>query len=245
MTDRVMAGAIAGNFASLNAACNVKVAEGYNGEEHILGLGVGGIYGHRRVDYTKLNFLEQFNGRTFDTNLPTGQTVLSQMRPYFSSSAGLIYSLIGDAYNLDIGYAQFHSNRPRQSFLEDPMQVLPVRHVAHANYERYLSQTLVLNANAIYQRQSTTSYLSIGGALGYFLSNTEDIILNAGLWYWSDNAIVPYIGYVHRNMQFGMSYDVTVSKLASPRQRPHTWELSFILRGDKNRNRGIIPCPWK
>ncbi|MFY7794163.1 MAG: PorP/SprF family type IX secretion system membrane protein [Chitinophagaceae bacterium] len=245
MTDRVMAGAIAGNFASLNAAYNLKVAEGYNGEEHQLGIGIGGIFGHRRVDYTKLNFGEQFNGRIFDTNLPTGQTVLSQMRPYFSSSAGIIYSQIGDTYNLDVGYAQFHANRPRQSFLEDDMQVLPVRHVAHVNFERYLSEVLVLNTNAIYQRQSTASYLSVGAALGYYLSSTEDIILNAGLWYWSKNAVVPYVGYVYRNFQIGFSYDVTVSKFTYPRQRPRTWELSLIMRGDRDRNRGVIACPWK
>lgn len=245
MTDRVMGGAIAGNFASLNVALNLKFAEGYNGEEHMLGLGIGGIYGHRRVDYTKLNFAEQFNGRTFDTNLPTGQTVLSQMKPYFSTSVGAIYSLLGDDYNLDIGYAQFHSNRPRQSFLEDQLQVLPIRHVAHANYERYLSQTLVLNTNVIYQRQSTAQYLSVGGALGYYLSSTEDIILNAGVWYWSNNAVVPYVGYVFRNMQFGLSYDATVSKFSYPRRPPRTIELSIIFRGDRDRNRGIIPCPWK
>ncbi len=125
------------------------------------------------------------------------------------------------------------------------MQVLPVRHVAHVNFERYLSEVLVLNTNAIYQRQSTASYLSVGAALGYYLSSTEDIILNAGLWYWSKNAVVPYVGYVYRNFQIGFSYDVTVSKFTYPRQRPRTWELSLIMRGDRDRNRGVIACPWK
>jgi hypothetical protein len=48
--------------------------------------------------------------------------------------------------------------------------------------------------NAIYQSQSTATYYSFGGALGYYLPYNADFMLNAGLWYWSKNAVIPYIG---------------------------------------------------
>jgi hypothetical protein len=29
------------------------------------------------------------------------------------------------------------------------------------------------------------------------------LLLNAGLWYWSKNAIIPYIGIAYKDYQFG------------------------------------------
>ena len=47
------------------------------------------VYGNRRMDFSKLNFEDQFTGNGFDTNLPTGESALSNMKPYFSTAAGL------------------------------------------------------------------------------------------------------------------------------------------------------------
>jgi hypothetical protein len=64
------------------------------------------------------------------------------------------------------------------------------------------------------------------------------------MWYWSDNAIIPYVGLNYRDMQFGVSYDLTTSKLNQATRKPNTWELSLIIRGERKPS-GIIPCPWK
>ena len=69
-------------------------------------------------------------------------------------------------------------------------------------------------------------------------------MVNAGLWYWSNNALIPYFGFTYKSFQVGVTYDLTVSKLAAGQRRPNTFEISLILRGDK-RNDGVIPCPWK
>ena len=245
MNDRVMNGALSSNYLSLNTTFNLQIGESFNGTIHRLGAAIGGIYGHRRVDYSMLNFAEQFNGRTFDVNLPTGQATLSQMKPYFSSTAGMIYSQISDFYNLDIGGAVFHANRPRQTFLEDMDQALPPRYVAHANLEIFLSSGMILNTNAVFQKQSSANYLSFGGSIAYYLNEDENMILNAGLWYWSKNALTPYLGMVYRRLQIGFTYDLTTSKLASASRRPHTWELSLVFRGEKRKMKGLMYCPWK
>ncbi|HKP32562.1 MAG TPA: PorP/SprF family type IX secretion system membrane protein, partial [Chitinophagaceae bacterium] len=241
--DHVMQGALKSASISLNSSYNVVLSSG--DITHRLGIGVGGIFANKRVDYSKLNFGEQFNGYGFDTNLPTGESALSQMKPYLSASAGVLYSVSTDYSNIDIGVAGYHLNKPKQSVLEDPNQFLAPRYVGHANFETYLNTELVLNTNAIYQRQSTTSYVSVGGALGYFLTgDPEDIVLSAGVWYWSKNAVIPYIGVSYQNMQFGLTYDITVSKLSRAEEKPKSFELSIIIRGT-NRNKGVIWCPWK
>jgi type IX secretion system PorP/SprF family membrane protein len=264
MYDESLAGAMKSNYASLNVSGNIRIAAGTGYEEnggrinHIskvkmdegaeqrLGVGIGIIYGNKRLDISKLNFAEQFTGNGFDTNLPSGESGLSNMKPYFSTSAGLLYSYITANTNFDLGVAAFHFNKPKQSFLSDPNQFLPTRYVVHSNFETILSDQLTFNANGIYQHQAGASYFSIGGALGYFLptSDEKDMIVNAGLWYWSQNAVIPYLGFTYGNCQLGLTYDITISRLKQTAQKAQTFELCLVFRG-AGKPDGIIPAPWK
>ena len=242
MYDRAMAGVVNSTYASMNLSYRVKLSDGPT--KHRLGAGFGTIYGHRRIDFSRVDFEEQFTGYGFNTNLPTGESSLSSMKPYFSLSSGLLYSITSEKINLDIGAAGFHLNRPKQTFLKDEKQYLSIRKVAHANFETFLKDDLVLSINAVYQKQGTAEYYSFGGALGYYLPFYQDLLLNAGLWYWSRNAVIPYVGIAYKDYQFGLSYDVTVSKLRQATDKPNTYELSLIVRG-RNKPSFVIPCPWK
>ena len=242
MYDKAMSGVVKSTYASLNMSYRVKLIDGET--KHRLGAGFGAIYGHRRIDFGGIDFEEQFTGYGFNTNLPTGESSLSSMKPYFSVSTGLLYSITSANSNFDIGASAFHVNKPKQTFLKDENQYLPMRKVIHANFETFLSQSVVLSTNAIYQSQETANYFSVGGALGYYLPQNEDFLLNAGVWYWSKNAIIPYIGIAYKDYQFGLSYDVTISKLNQATEKPKTWELSLIVRG-RNKPSYVIPCPWK
>ncbi len=245
MYDRTMGGVLQSVYGSGNVSYNVQIAEGYN-NNHYLGAGVGLIYGHKRMDWTRVVFGEQYNGRGFDVNLPTGEFSLSAMKPYLSSSAGLTYSVGGDRANFDFGVAGFHLNQPRQTFLEDDNERLATRWVVHANYERNLNNGLVLTTNGVYQRQTTASYFSVGGGLGYVVDEASNTSVSAGIWYWSKNAIVPYLGFSKGKMQFGFSSDVLISKLRDSPGKRSTWEVSVIFRDIKRKNSGIIYCPpWK
>ncbi len=243
MFDKAMSGIVKSVYATMNLSYSIKLREGED-FAHRLGLGFGATYGDRSIDYSRLDFEEQFTGNGFNTSLPTGETALSNMKGYVSASAGIIYSYTTEKSNFDIGASAYHVNRPKQTFLKDNNQELAIRKVAHANFETFLSDRVVLNANGIYQSQTTTHYFSVGSALGYYLGDEAGTLLNAGLWYWSKNAVIPYVGLSYKDFQFGLSYDITISKLNQAAKKPSTWEFSLILRG-KQKASGIIPCPWK
>jgi len=243
MFDHAMSGVVRSTYGSLNLAYNIKISETDSYRER-LALGFGAIYGHRRIDYSRVNFEEQFNGFGFNTNLPTGESSLSNMKPYFSSSAGITYTATTEKTNFDIGVAAFHLNKPKQTFLKDENQFLAMRKVAHTNFEMFVNQRTVINANAIYQYQKKASYFSVGGAVGYYVSDDAESLITAGLWYWSKNALIPYVGLAYKKFQVGVSYDLTISKLNDAARRPNSWELSLILRGVRKPS-GVIPCPWK
>ena len=243
MYDRAMAGIQKSTYASVNLTHRIKLIEN-DYVTHKLGAGFGAIYGRRFIDFSRVDFEDQFVGNGFNTNLPTGEAALSNMKPYFSASAGVTYSITTAKSNADFGVAAFHFTRPRQTFLENENEVLPTRKVIHANYERLINDNMVLNFNTIYQWQNKAEYYSVGGALGHYIDNQQDMMLNFGVWYWSKNAVIPYVGLAYKDMQFGMSYDITISKLNEAPRRAKTFEISFIIRGVKDPT-GIIPCPWK
>ena len=143
-----------------------------------------------------------------------------------------------------MGVAGYHLNTPKQTFLQDKNQRLAMRKVAHANFEHFLNEDVVLNVNTIYQYQDEAQYYSFGGGLGYYIPGQTDVLVNMGVWYWSKNAIIPYVGFQYKDFQVGLSYDVTISKLKEATIKPKTFELSIILRGIKEPI-NIIPCPWK
>src|SRR5690606_22102505 len=60
MFDHAMSGVVKSSYGSLNLSYNVKLTEGYYTER--LGIGFGAIYGHRRIDFSRVDFEEQFTG---------------------------------------------------------------------------------------------------------------------------------------------------------------------------------------
>ena len=121
MYDHSMSGIQKSTYASLDLSYNIKIAEGFG--KHRLGLGFGTIYGRRYIDFDCLYTQDQwvgFNG--FNRNLPSGEA-LTQMKPYFSVSTGLVYTFSTEKSNLDMGVAAFHVNKPRQTFQQDPNQI--------------------------------------------------------------------------------------------------------------------------
>lgn len=243
MFDHAMSGVMKSTYASLNLSYNIKISETDHYTERIA-MGFGAIYGHRRMDFSRVDFEEQFTGFGFNTNMPTGETALSNMKPYVSASAGITYTATTEKTNFDAGIAAFHLNRPRQTFLKDDNEYLAMRKVAHANFEMFINERTVFNTNGIYQYQKKASYFSVGAAMGYYVGNNAETLITGGVWYWSDNAIIPYVGLAFNDFQFGVSYDYTISKLNQAARKPNTWELSLILRGSRKPS-GVIPCPWK
>ena len=243
MYDYAMDGIVKSIYASANLSYDIVLANGNT--VHRLGAGFGATYGRRTVDFNRLTWEEQWVGYAgFNTNLPSGEAALTNMKPWFSASAGLVYSITSEKSNFDIGAAGFHLNTPKQTFLQDKNQRLAMRKVAHANFETFLNSGVVLNVNGIAQTQKDANYYSIGAGLGYYVPSNPDVILNAGVWYWSKNAMIPYVGFAYKDFQLGFSYDITISKLNQASIKPKTFELSLIYRGTKDTPFGI-PCPWK
>jgi type IX secretion system PorP/SprF family membrane protein len=240
MMDQSMYGAFKSIYASTTLAYHVQLNENSR-----IGLGMQGTYGSRRIDYSQLTFGEQFSSQGFDVTLPTGENALTNMKPYLSLSAGLLYNYKTENMNIDFGIAGYHVNRPLQTFVNDPNQIIPFRYVSHLNLEYDASDKMVFNVNSIYQQQSEPRYLSLGGALGVDISNGDRTnMLFGGVWYRYNDSLYPYVGLLLGSLQLGITYDITASKQNQQLSIPRSFELSLVFRQAK-RIPGSIPCPWK
>lgn len=242
MFDRALNGVAKSTFLGVDLSYHITLINGFL--KHCVSAGFSANYGRHLLDYSQVDFGEQYTGYGFNRYLPTGENALSDMKSFISINAGIIYSISNDNSSFDIGIAAFHVNNPKQSFLQDFNQRLAVRQVAHANFETYINDKTILNTNAIYQLQGNARYLSAGGGVGYYLGDSKDAVINAGLWYWAENGFIPYVGLLYYNLQFGLTYDITTSKLGASARKPGSIELSIVLRGTREPSKNI-PCPWK
>jgi type IX secretion system PorP/SprF family membrane protein len=240
MADRSMDGTFKSNYGGAALAYHVNIST-----NHKIGLGIHSTFGQRSIDFSNLSFASQFNGRGFDVSLPSGESSLSNMKAFISLGAGFLYNYHSESINVDVGYAQFHLNKPVQTFISDENQKIPYRYVAHLNIEKKLSQDLTFSINSIYQKQSSQSYFAGGGSFGLDISNSDfEKIFYAGSWYRQADAIYPYVGLLLGSVQLGLTYDITLSKQNLGPNNPRSLELSLVWR-KAGRVEGVIPCPWK
>jgi type IX secretion system PorP/SprF family membrane protein len=240
MSDDAMNGAFRSVYANGSVAYHLGLSEGSS-----LSMGFNGTFGNRMVKFDRLTFGEQYVGGGFDVTLPSGETALVNMKPFLSLSSGFVFTSVTDRSRFELGIAGFHLNGPIQTFVMDVRQKIPVRYSGHATLEMSLSDRLLMNMGAMYQHQARQGYLSGGGGLGVDMTyGSRRKILFAGLWYRSRDVVYPFVGLKLDNIQFGLSYDLSVSRQVTAGMMPRSIELSFLIR-DARQAFGLIACPWR
>lgn len=80
-----------------------------------------------------------------------------------------------------------------------------------------------------FQRQGATEMFTIGSALGTRLtSNNKDVMLYAGGWLRLNESLIPYLGLLYNNIQFGLSYDIVTGRKQFARNQYRSFELSMV-----------------
>lgn len=226
MHDNTFEGILKSNYISTTLAYHQLFGEDLT---HSLSVGFGVGNGKRTLDFSRLYFATQFSSDGFDLNLPSGETALSNMKAYWSLSAGLTYAYTNTDTRLDIGVSGYHLNAPQQTFLKDPYQIVPIRYVSYFFFDKSLPNEHVLNSVIFFQQQARHNYTMIGFSYGIPLQK-EDRYLNLGLLYRYQDAIIPHVSLLVGNKQIGLSYDATWSKLNAAAVVPQVFELSFSWR---------------
>ena len=240
MYDQSLNGAFKSSYLMGTGSLNIPVGEsgnnGFDGYSKSLGLGFGAVYGNRRVDLSQISFSQQFSSGGFDLSMPNGEVGLNNMKPFFSLNAGLLYQSIsgeGRENEFKIGFSGYHLNKPKQTFYNDPMQIIPMRFAFQIEYlKRSTTNYSFLETKLIYQNQASINYLLLSAIYNINIGgNDYENSIGFGANYRLNDAISPYFALAISGFRFGCSYDITTSKLKTGLVPARSMEVSmqFIL----------------
>lgn len=242
LQDRGLSGAYKTNSFHFIGSSHIGLDED---DMHGISIGLGGTYSNTLINFSQLDFSRQLGPSGFNRSLPTMEPYLSNVKPYFSMFAGFNYSYSNETASFDIGVAGYRFFKTHRSALNDKEQTDPPRYNFHADFQSYLSDQWVFNSNFMYALESNMRSWTAGVNFGR-LFGEEDLptIVNAGLWYRSNEAVIPYLGMVYGNLQVGVTYDIPTASSTNTAGSLKTYEVSLIFRSPQ-RTRRPIPCPWK
>ena len=220
-------------------------------DAHLLSAGFNVGWSNKRINSQDLKFPDQFDGRFFDTKIPTSVVLDNPSVSYFDVQAGLNYAYF-PTENLYIngGISIAHLNRARESFFETDVtgseSRIPVRYTAFANASYKLSDDVIINPMAYYTRQASASELVGGANLQYNLSGDGESQLIGGLYLRPGDAFIPMVGFQWKNIRLAFSYDATTSSLKQYNNGRGAYEFGLIHNGffsEYNGDRRQSFCP--
>ena len=196
---------------------------------HKISLGFQAGMGQKSGDFSELVFSNQFNGSELDPDINSGEAnnLVSFFYPDFS--VGGLYQFgsekstfrSGDRPKITTGVAYYHLNKPRLKYKLVGIEQLHSKWVFHANYLQRFSGTdagIEAVLNQYVQGPHTETNISV--LYRYYLSQSSKITgfkkasyLAVGMLYRYKDAVAPMIQMNYKGFDFGLSYDITTSKL--------------------------------
>ncbi len=211
--------------------------------------------GQRGFDWGKLWFTNQFNidQALVDYGADPGESFdQAKTNVYLDFNAGLMwYALFDNDMSLYLGGSLHHINEPNISFLDDDSEKLYSKWVLNGGGELPFTNSLSLLPAVMVMGQGPSFSATFGGNFRFTNRDWKEVAIRAGAWghlanqleqqKTLDAVIFTAILEVER-WNFGVSYDVTVSKLASANNSRGAFELSLIYTS-KSKERVRTVCP--
>lgn len=230
-------------------------------KKYSLRAGIQAGYSSKYLDIFSLSFPDQFTDDGYQgTN--SGDYQNKRTRSHYAdiSTGVLFYS-----HHLWIGAAAHHINEPNQTFTTtDGIAQLPAKFSLHGGYKILLKEgtkrpydksthgRTSLSPTFLYKRQGKFNQLD----LGMFLTHKPWFI---GLWYrgipmfktvqsyTSKDAVIVQMGIHFDRLNFGYSFDYSVSDLSPFSRGTHEISLGYVFCSKKNcrpQDRfKVLPCP--
>lgn len=233
------------NKIFISGAAHKKIA-GFD-----LNLGIQPGIVMKSIDFNAHSFPNQLNWNTghFDNTLPNQETDVQPKTTYFDMNTGFVASKRFDKFEPEIGFALFHLNKPKESFLANDNK-LPVRKIFHAELRYYLNSKLTIKPHTMINATGKASDWVTGVTAEYTLTKTPFFTntVFAGFM-WRDgfkritDASMFTAGFKYLNYTFGFSYDVNTSQLHTATNYKGAMELALIYTAKNTRLiKKELPC---
>lgn len=236
----------AGNLTATRAFGSVAYHQ-LLGFKSLLSAGFNVGFTSKRVDFTKLTFDNQWNGKFFDVSIPANENFAYSQVGYLDLQAGLNYAFFPtENLYFNAGFSASHINRPRESFFAQQAlidQRLEMRYTAFANAAIKINDQWIINPNAYVSKMGNAYEVVAGLNANYNLSGDGTTQLIGGLYYRHQDAAIPMVGFQLKDYKLMVSYDATISTLGSYNSRYGAYELSLVKTGIYGGGEKSVKCP--
>ncbi len=197
------------------------------------GFNVG--WANKRINMSGLKFPDQFDGKFFDSKLPTSVALDYTNINYLDIQAGLNYAFFpNDNVYVNTGISVHHINQPKESFFNESSGIdtrVARRYIGFLNASYKMNDQWILNPNAYYTNQAGASELVLGMNARYNLSGDGENELIGGLYYRHNDAVVPLVGFGYKSFMLTFTYDATISNLRNYNNTRGAYEFSIVKQG--------------
>lgn len=207
------------------------------------GFNVGWV--NKRIDFSKLTFDNQWNGKFFDITAPSNEPFTTNQLNYFTLQAGVNYAYYPNenAY-INVGISASNINRPKESFFSQNLvdTRLATRITTFVNGSFRAGDAWIVNPNIYLSKMSTATEVVAGLNAQRKLNETGSTQVIFGGYYRFDDAMIPMIGFQQSGFKLTFNYDATASGLKNYNQGRGAYEVSLIKQGLVDESREL-KCP--
>ena len=214
----------------------------YLTENSTLGAALYGGFAQRSIDLSSFEWMNQYNGTSFDPSLPSGEQRSSMSYTYFDLGGGIHYQYgkgerymtANDQVHYSGGVAVFHVNRPQNSFYASD-EKLDIKTTTYANAILGISNSnFSILPSIVYSQQGKLSEMLLGSLFRYSFKDESKYTglehataFYLGIHYRSQDAVIPSLLFEISHYEIGISYDANVSGLKTASSGQGGFELSF------------------
>ena len=209
------------------------------------GISIG--FTHMKIDYSNLNFDNQWNGFVYDPGINPEEQFARNSRGYLNINLGMNYSRQwSNSGQLKTGIGLFNLSNPKQSFFDDGYVKLDMRSNMYAQYKHLINNQWAIEPMILWMRQGTYDEVNFGGLAYYALSSNawNKFSIYGGAIGRAKDAGNLIAGVIYNEWNVGASYDINTSNLKPASNGKGGFELSaiYIIPSKKK----IVPykvCP--
>ncbi len=233
-----------GVLSTLSAMGSVayhKAVDRYGRSRISVGLQAGIV--QKRVNISNLIFENQLDAATgfWNENLSNGESGFSNDAILYPDVAvGALWSSAPKTkFRYYLGFGANHLSRPRESFLGDERNRLPVRYVVHGGMEIFTSrkQDFSFAPTFLFMLQNNAQQYQVGLGFNYDYSDDLGYFGSISTRFSTGNADAAIIGVGMEfyNVRLGISYDINFSSLRTATRAQGAVEvgLVYIFRKEK------------
>ena len=233
---------------SLNPNLGISFLQKIN-KNMMLSSGIQSGFFYKTIDVSSLHWGEQWNGYSYDSNLPSGEKTPRSSVTSFDIGGGLNLNYVQsegfisskDAARFDLGFSLFHFGLTNNSFISNS-EKLNTKFCTYFNGEFSIPNSRnAIMPSFLYMRQGPNSEFITGALFKFILgdpstytANKKPFSISVGGYYRFKDAIVPSVLFQLDKYAVGVSYDINISALTPASNRLGGIELMLkynILSG--------------